>query len=257
MSNVYVNISVGLLEQNIKLLSQESLGVEIYIDGEVIDEYLMSSIEEIGESVSNQGIKVNVHGPYVDLNPGLTDNFMRESVVRRMLSAIDIAAALNAGTLILHSGFVPGLGPEKYDLWLGNSLKTWKKVLEHSISKGIVLAIENIRDDSPGSIRRILDYFNSEYLTHCFDIGHFNVFADSMTAGEWLDFFSGKISVMHVHDNNGTDDLHLPIGSGTIDFPDFFSEIKSRSYSKAITIENNTKEDIIKSITYLRNNYIP
>ncbi|MCK5685582.1 sugar phosphate isomerase/epimerase [bacterium] len=252
MNNVYVNIAIGLIEEHIKILAQESIGIEIYIDGEVLDEYLMSRIQEIGERVSDSGLKVNVHGPYFDLNPGYTDNFIRESVIRRVKMAIDVTAALNGGTLVLHSGFRPGLSAEKYDRWLANSLKTWSKILDYSIQKGIILSIENIRDDSPGTIRRILDYFNSDYLTHCFDIGHFNVFVENMAAREWLDMFSDKISVIHLHDNDGDNDSHKPLGRGKIDFIDFFSELKKREFNKALTIENNTKEDLIESIKYFK-----
>ena len=252
MTNIYVNIAIGLIEEHIEILAKESIGIEIYIDGEVLDEYLISRIEEIGERVSNNGLKVNVHGPYIDLNPGYTDNFIRESVIRRIKMAIDVTAALNGGTLVLHSGFRAGLNSAKYDRWLGNSLRTWSKILDYSIKKGIILSIENIRDDSPGTIRRVLDYFNSDYLTHCFDIGHFNVFVENMSASEWLEVFSDKISVIHLHDNDGDSDKHNSLGRGKIDFIDFFSELKKREYNKALTIENNTKEDIIESLKYLR-----
>ena len=252
MSNMYVNIAIGLIEEHIKILVQEAIGIEIYIDGAVLDEYLMSRIEEIGEKVSDSGLKVNVHGPYYDLDPGYTDNFIRESVVRRIKMAIDVAAALNGGTLVLHSGFRPRVSAAKYDRWFSNSLRTWSKILDYSIKKGIILSIENIRDDSPGTIRRTLDYFNSDYLTHCFDIGHFNVFVENMSVKEWLDVFSDKISVIHLHDNDGDNDSHKPLGRGKIDFVELFSDLKKRGYNKALTIENNNKDDLVESVKYIK-----
>ena len=46
---------------------------------------------------------------------------------------------------------------------------------------------------------------------------------------------------MHLHDNRGgqskDDDLHLPIGAGTVDFPGIMASLVSAGYDGTLTLE--------------------
>ena len=49
--------------------------------------------------------------------------------------------------------------------------------------------------------------------------------------------FSSRIGHIHADDNFGKEDNHLPIGTGTIDFPKIIKALKGIGYDEAITLE--------------------
>ena len=49
--------------------------------------------------------------------------------------------------------------------------------------------------------------------------------------------FSSRIGHIHADDNFGKEDNHLPIGTGTIDFPKIIRALKGIGYDEAITLE--------------------
>jgi sugar phosphate isomerase/epimerase len=58
------------------------------------------------------------------------------------------------------------------------------------------------------------------------------------TTEELLAHFGPRIRHVHLHDNKGgTADLHLPLGSGTMDFRRQLAALKSIGYDGTITLE--------------------
>ena len=86
--------------------------------------------------------------------------------------------------------------------------------------KNIAVHIENSIDDSPSAVAAILKAH--AFFGACFDIAHHNVF----NPNGWKDALDkypiGSIKEIHLSDNNGCEDLHLPLGEGSLDFKEFF-----------------------------------
>jgi sugar phosphate isomerase/epimerase len=81
-----------------------------------------------------------------------------------------------------------------------------------------------------------------------FDIGHANILLPSSEIKDpeenitaMLKTFKKKIKHVHIHDNFGgsyeSDDKHLPIGTGTINFQRFFNQLVKLKYNETITLE--------------------
>jgi sugar phosphate isomerase/epimerase len=56
---------------------------------------------------------------------------------------------------------------------------------------------------------------------------------------------------MHLHDNFGEFDNHLPLGDGNINFPRIFRALKKINYTGRIILEMTKTEDILKSRKFL------
>ena len=56
----------------------------------------------------------------------------------------------------------------------------------------------------------------------CYDSGHAHITAD---AAATLHLLSPYVVTVHLHDNDGVDDLHLIPGQGTIDWPSVVKEL--------------------------------
>ena len=86
--------------------------------------------------------------------------------------------------------------------------------------------------DHAHNIDRLLE-LNEELFFHA-DIGHLNIFGRN--PAEYLSRYKDKLIHIHLHDNNGIDDLHLPMGSGNIDWDHLIGVLKS-FYDGSITLE--------------------
>jgi len=83
---------------------------------------------------------------------------------------------------------------------------------------------------------------NTEYKTICVDTGHTNeaVPFGRPTAGEAIRMLGKDVTLLHLHDNNGTYDQHLPplMGDpGAVNWPDVFDALDEIGYAGVYNFE--------------------
>ncbi|MFH1420741.1 MAG: sugar phosphate isomerase/epimerase family protein [Candidatus Aenigmatarchaeota archaeon] len=70
------------------------------------------------------------------------------------------------------------------------------------------------------------------------DVAHFFINHGSVDGLDaFLQKIGDKLVHVHAHDNFGTDDLHLPIGAGNINWETVVQALKNNNYNDTITIE--------------------
>jgi sugar phosphate isomerase/epimerase len=72
------------------------------------------------------------------------------------------------------------------------------------------------------------------------DVGHANIGRrpeEPNRVAELLDAFGDRLAHVHVHDNLGLDDLHLPLGAGSVDWPAVVHALRGAGYDETVTIE--------------------
>jgi sugar phosphate isomerase/epimerase len=70
------------------------------------------------------------------------------------------------------------------------------------------------------------------------DIGHCNLLTETNTAESILQVYGVRLKHVHLHDNKGGNaDLHLPLGTGTVDLPRAIRALKKATYDGTITLE--------------------
>ena len=70
------------------------------------------------------------------------------------------------------------------------------------------------------------------------DIGHCNLLTDYNTADEIIATYGSRLRHVHLHDNKGGGaDLHLPLGTGTVDVPRHIRALQTSGYDETITLE--------------------
>lgn len=202
-------------------------------------------LKKISESA---GIKLTGHMPYllssVNFNPEIA------AVMRRIfLKAIDFSGRAGIETLTLHPPYGSGVDSELVLKWLHAAEKReFKAIGRHAERAGVKIAIENLTD-SADDIERYMDSFGFSFT---FDIGHWNISGKEEHYSAFLRKFKSKVKNIHIHDNNGKEDEHLPVGSGRIGWRGFFSMLKRLKYAGPIIIENKDMEDIVSSVGYLK-----
>jgi sugar phosphate isomerase/epimerase len=103
---------------------------------------------------------------------------------------------------------------------------------------GLTLCLENFEEEyfSTDQLKHILSSVDG--LRFTLDIGHAYMKAkktDSVV--HMLNELKPYLSHVHLHDNHGFRDEHLPLGVGTIEMPKILGALKASGYDKTITLE--------------------
>jgi len=70
------------------------------------------------------------------------------------------------------------------------------------------------------------------------DIGHANLLVEENTADQMITAFGHRLRHVHLHDNKGgAADLHMPLGTGTVDVARHLRALRRSGYDSTITLE--------------------
>jgi sugar phosphate isomerase/epimerase len=121
--------------------------------------------------------------------------------------------------------------------WIERNLVSLHEMYEVSKATGVALMVENL----PGAFNTVKELAElldpiPELGLHL-DIGHANLQVEYNTSDELVARFGQRIAHVHLHDNNGHADQHLPLGAGRIDYVRHLKALKQSGYDGTITLE--------------------
>jgi sugar phosphate isomerase/epimerase len=168
----------------------------------------------------------------------------------------EMAKELKPEVLVMHSGIIGDIKRWKLiDFWLEETTKFWKEEIKKYGKEGIKIVIENLVEESPDILMKLCDAVNSDFFALCLDIGHMNVFS-ALTPSLWVKKMGSRLQYVHLHDNNGENDEHMPVGKGNIDFDNFFESIKDRNdIIIALELDHSTPEEKIENLIAVMSKY--
>ena len=248
MISPHVHVPYDKIDAYLSFINRYRINLEVYFSSQSLDSFRHSDISGLRRRIEYDP-SFTIHAPFMDLSPGAVDAKVRAITLERFAQVFDIAGVLKPKAIVFHSGYEKWKYALKTDLWLENSLRTWKPLLGRAVDMGLKIAIENIFEDEPANLRLLMEEMGSEHFGICFDTGHFNLFS-KVPLIDWMRELAPYIVELHLHDNNKTFDDHIAIGAGTFDFADLFSTLKNREL--IYTIEGHTPEDVLESIERLK-----
>lgn len=218
-----------------------------------------SRLKEIS---SRQNLEYSVHSTFVEINIAHLNPGLQEESIRQVKSCIKFAGDIGAKRVIIHAGLMPLIPRsisedtiEKFGIkdvrkmFLGVSKSRLADLQKYANEFGTLLCVENMHYDFEfcNTIEEHLFILEDNYAV--FDIGHANITGDPVKFAEKI---RHKIRYVHVHDNNGKEDEHLPPGEGNIDFEKVISIIGENyySYEPRITDVDSVKKtlEILKDL---------
>lgn len=241
-----------MLLERLDFVVDKGLNPEIYFNGEALDAYREEDLVKINSVLSKKGLCITIHAPFMDLSPGGVDAKVKGATIERLNQTLEVAAFFHPQIVIFHPGYNKWFFDGNVELWLDNSLKTWSPIVAKVKKMGISIALENIFEEEPSSLKRLISAIHSPYFNFCFDTGHFHLFS-KVAMGEWFDSLGEYIKAVHLHDNFKKSDDHLPIGAGEIDFDLFFQLITHYGVDPIYTIEPHKVEHLERSLLACRN----
>ena len=247
--NVFINVPYRMVRENLRRILSFGIGAEIYLDNHVVGELNSSDVKELGNLLEGHGVPCTVHAPFMDLSPGGYDREIRRITRDKLKRAIEAAMFLHAKGIVCHPGYDKWRFDRNEKLWLDASIETWTEVIKEA-KGGPLVMIENIFEEQPSTLIELFAHFKDENLWFCFDSGHFNLFSSISLEG-WLAPLKDRIREMHLHDNHGSWDEHLPVGNGTFPFRELKGFLKGLSGIN-FTSETHGEERAEESIKKLK-----
>jgi sugar phosphate isomerase/epimerase len=92
---------------------------------------------------------------------------------------------------------------------------------------------------------------SSDSICFCFDTGHFNAFSHAPLI-LWMKELGKYLGHLHLHDNHGQSDEHLPVGCGTFPFTELFDNLQSFAARPTITLEAHNETDLWQSLNNIK-----
>jgi len=238
------------IEEAIRISSEVGAGcIEIIYDVPHFppdyDQHKLSALRELLETY---GLGVSVHASFWDLNPASHHRELWELSLNQIKRSIDACRSLGGEITVVHFGKCPVPeakllegAKQRYREFLG-------QCLPYAQDRGVTLAIENagrILHSYPPTIQELKQLvLELEGAKVTFDIGHANLTerrggkgtTEAMIA-EHIRDMRRQIVHLHMHDNQGRVDDHLPPGDGKINFKPIVEAIREIKYNGFVIAE--------------------
>ena len=104
-------------------------------------------------------------------------------------------------------------------------------------------------EPQPRLLAEIARQVDDPRLGLCLDVGHANTFVSRVPPLEWVAPMAPWLRHVHLHNNAGHDDLHDPLGQGTLAMEQVLDTILELCPAATFTLEN---QDCGPSLAWLR-----
>lgn len=251
IERVHAHMPYHLLPQYLPMILERKLNLEIYFSHYALSSLDKNECRETAAKLRDAGLKVTFHGPFVDLRPGALDEQIRQVSLDRIRQAFDLAPIFHPLKIVCHPSFDDRYYVACDDLWLENSVQFWRELISVARDAQTIIALENVYEKEPDILRRLFEMLSCDNLCFCFDTGHFNVFAYAPLK-DWMSQMGQYLGHLHLHDNFGKFDEHLPVGAATFPFDQFFAALKVLKVKPTITLEAHSQDHLWQSLANLQ-----
>ena len=167
----------------------------------------------------------SIHGAFYHLIPGAIDPLIRDATATRIRQAVGFAREMEAQHLILHHGYY---ARNQFDAgWLERSVTFWRDILG-LVPDDLTVHLENTREVTPNLQQALIDQIDDPRLGVCLDIGKAHAYSLTPVI-DWITALGERITCVHLHDNDGSADQHLPLGQGTIPLVETLTALEAHS----------------------------
>ncbi len=247
LAQVHVNMPWRYLERYLDLVLEFGLNLELGFEAGVLDACPYADYHRAAERLRRRGCRLTMHGPFWDLCPGSSDPLVRQVSRLRLGQFFDLVSLFEPLAVVCHTGFDPRHHGAGMGEWVERALTVWEPLVARAERQRVALLLENVWEADPELHRRLLERIDSPWCGFCLDVGHQHTFSRAPLQ-EWLQALGHRLGEVHLHDNDGAGDAHLPVASGTINFPLLFDFLVERRLRPVLTLEPHQEEHLVQSL---------
>lgn len=205
----------------------------------------------VKKTIAEYSLPVSVHAPFSDLNPASINLPIWRETVNQLGITIDRAAELT-DTVVIHPGYLSPVS--RYDTTLAWQYhkQACRELGRRGESVGVRACLENMPnlDDffcrEPYELDGLVD---GTAMGVTFDVGHANT---NNNLNDFCKIILKNAYHMHIHDNHGSRDEHLPLGEGSINWDKIMPKIVKEYSGEIIVVEGRNPEEGKKSLEFLK-----
>ena len=160
---------------------------------------------------------------------------IRRAAVDELRHAMDRFAEVGAKWMNLHPDRHTPMHPRAY--FISRNIQSLTELQEHSDQCGVGVMAENLPGDFNNAVQLGELLSALPKLGLHLDIGHANLMVPRNTTAEILQAWGKQLKHVHLHDNRGQHDEHLPLGAGNIDVRAALREVRKTGFDHTITLE--------------------
>lgn len=247
LGQVHVSIPWRMLPQYLTAVLRFGMNVEIGLMAKDLDECSRKDFQSVAAQLLSSGCKVTLHGPFWDLHPGSSDRLVRQLTSFRIHQVLDLIDIFLPLQIVCHTGYDPRHHGGDRQSWLDRSAEFWEPLVRQAEDRRSAIVIENVWESGPEFHAALIRRVDSPSFGFCLDVGHQHAFSRT-SALEWMEALGNHLMEVHLHDNDGGHDSHLPVGWGKIDFGSLFVLLKKMDIRPVLTLEPHREEHLEPSL---------
>ena len=207
-----------------------------------LDYHDRDKVKRAAHKIREVGIEpFSFHAPFADhIDITSLDDEQRRNSVRELITASEAAAELGVRYMVLHPGPErEGRPPaEEFFYHLERACDSVNEVARRCEELGMTLLLENMLPHLLfGRIQDMLYIMGAARVRNigtCLDTGHANLAGDLPLAMHKL---SCHLRMLHINDNRGGGDEHLPPGEGKVNWHQLITELEQNGFRGGLILE--------------------
>ncbi len=202
--------------------------VELFLEGDkALPEKL--SAEKIRKELEKNELGALGHTPWY-LPTGTMIQEVKKSMIKEFNKYFKFFKKIGVEYVTVHSRIGRGMYPREEKI--NQQIKNLKEIMKKAEKQDIKIIYELSEEDDLKMTKKVLDSVKNLYFN--LDIGHANIRPNNPI--DFIKELHPKIKHVHLHDNDGEKDQHLPMGAGIIEWDELIRELK-KYYDGTITLE--------------------
>ncbi|MGA1846828.1 TIM barrel protein [Deferribacter abyssi] len=231
-------IPFKVIERYQKYILKNNLSFELTLEFDDIEN--LKDVKNLKENIKT------VHLPFFDIHLGSKNRYISEVSYQILLNSIIKVKCLDVDNVVMHHNYIPYYYAFMEDEFVERFSEKMISILEKT-NPSFTISLENVFEENPDIIIKILKKINDSRMGVCFDFGHFNLFS-KVTLEYWINKLKGYIFEYHIHNNFGVRDDHNSIDNGSLDFMKTFKLF----IPKFLVFENNNIDDFERSVKIVK-----
>lgn len=153
------------------------------------------------------------------------------------LRSIEGAAMLGIPWVTFHPSGRPDFSPKTEQKNLDENVEYFKPIIEYAEKWKVGIALENMssRLRKAEHLNYLVDKLDSPCAGICWDTGHAHIAGQPQ--GDSIRLMGHRLHALHIQDNDGVTDQHMPPHFGTIDWNEVMTALKEINYPGDFTFE--------------------
>lgn len=175
-----------------------------------------------------------------------TDGDESRDYLNLLFSEIEFANKYGIKNIIMH--ITGGNEPPAFN---DNGIRFIGNVLARCKQYGMTLCLENLR--RLDYLEKVFKAIDDDCLKFCFDSGHANYMTQNADSFDW-EKFGSKLYYLHLNDNDGNSDQHLPPYMGNIAWQNIINKIffLDRDIDLTLEVRNKCCPESLSEADFLR-----